>query len=68
MNIVKCGYSNCNAAICIAVVEGQSMALQNQLVKHFLSKTQGVIPVMNNNGTNTGTKSTLVSSLRLQRH
>jgi len=50
------------------VVEGQTMALQNQLVKHFLSKTQGVIPVMNINGTNTGTKSTLVSSLRLQRH
>lgn len=68
MIIVRCRYSNCNVDICIAVVEGQTMALQNQLVKHFLSKTQGVIPVMNINGTNTGTKSTLVSSLRLQRH
>jgi len=68
MIIVRCEYSNCDAAICIVVVEGQTMVLQNQLIKHFLSKTQGVIPVMNINGTNTGTKSTLVSSLRLQRH
>lgn len=62
------GYSNCYAAISIAVVDGQPTPLQNQLVNHFLSKAQSAIPVVNSNAANNDTKSTLASSLRLQRH
>lgn len=48
-------------------VEGEPTKLQNQLVKHFLSKAQSTLAVVTTRGTSNDTNRTSSSSLRLQR-